>query len=590
MNLEFNIFSLTLLISGFIVAALSAIIINRLNDYVRWFAFTMLLVALWSMAYGLELASSSLEVMLFWIKVEYIGISFAPAAWLWFCFKYVGYEKWQTKTTFIGIFLIPIITYSLVLTNEFHNYYYSDTEMVLSGPFPLLKFTRGTWYFVHMFYFYLTLLFGNILLFIRFKNTDPVYRKQTYTIIAGGVIPWLVNLTYILGFSPFEYIDLTPYSFLILYIIIGIGLLKFDLFDIKPIARDKVIQAMTTGILVFDPQNRVIDFNPYMLRLLGRSENNFIGQSLDVVFEDYPEIVDTAYKQKKGELDLKMSFLDDKRDFHIDFIPLLDQKSIFSGLLLQFDDVTDDIVIRERLIHQTDELQKLNNLKDKLFSIISHDLKGPIFGIRELVKLTADGTISQEEFIDILPEVSKNMDSVSLLLENLLAWTSTQLRGEFVDKNRFDLTNLLKQEYALFEKIANEKNIVLEVKTEEDLYAFADKNMIDLVIRNLISNALKFSNRGDQVSLIAKKKNNQLMVKIADSGAGISKENLNKLNNGESFTTNGVRNETGTGLGLILVKDYIAKNGGSLQIKSELNVGSEFEFSLPIYKDELITN
>ncbi|GAB2609591.1 sensor histidine kinase [Belliella aquatica] len=590
MNLDFNIFSLTLLISGIIVTALSAIIIIRLSDYVRWFAFTMLLVSLWSVAYGFELASSTLEAMLFWIKIEYIGISFAPAVWLWFCLKYVGYEKWQNRSTFLAVFLIPIITYALVLTNEFHFFYYSDTEVVLSGPFPLLKFTKGIWYYVHTAYFYITLLIGNILLFTRFKNTESIYKKQTYTIIAGGVIPWLVNIMYIFGVRPFEYIDLTPYSFLILYIIIGIGLLKFDLFDIKPIARDKVIRAMTKGIIVVDPQNRVIDFNPSMLKILGRLNENLIGKSIGEIFEDYQEIINAAVQQQNGVLDLKISFSDEVRDFHIELIPLLDKQSIFSGLLLQFDDVTEEIEIREKLILQTEELQKLNNLKDKLFSIISHDLKGPILGIRELVKLTADGTISKEEFIDILPEVSKNMDSVSLLLENLLAWTSRQLRGEFVDKNRFDLSNLLKQQYALFEKLAKEKDIHLEVKTEEDLYAFADKNMIDLVIRNLISNALKFSSCGDQVSVIAKKRNNQLLVKIADSGAGISQENLDKLNNGESFTTAGARNETGTGLGLILVKDYIAKNGGELLIKSEVNIGSEFEFSLPIYKDELIIN
>lgn len=590
MNLDFNIFSLTLLISGVVVAALSAIIIIRLNDYVRWFAFTMLLVSLWSVAYGFELASSSLEAMLFWIKIEYIGISFAPAAWIWFCLKYVGYEKWQNQSSFLAIFLIPIITYLMVLTNEYHYFYYRDTEMVLSGPFPLLKFTKGIWYYVHMLYFYITLLIGNIILFTRFKNTDSIYKKQTYTIIAGGVIPWLVNIMYIFGVRPFEYIDLTPYSFLILYIIIGIGLLKFNLFDIKPIARDKVIRAMTKGIIVLDPRNRVIDFNPSMLKILGRLNKNLIGKNIGEIFKDYHEIMNAAVQQQNGVLDLKISFSDEIRDFHIELIPLLDKQSIFSGLLLQFDDVTEEIEIREKLILQTEELQKLNNLKDKLFSIISHDLKGPIFGIRELIKLTTDGTISHEEFIAILPEVSKNMDSVSLLLENLLAWTSTQLRGEFIDKNRFDLTNLLKQEYALFEKIANERNILLEVKTEQNLYAFADKNMIDLVIRNLISNALKFSNRGDQISLIAKQKDGHLIVNIKDSGAGISQENLDKLNKGESFTTAGVRNETGTGLGLILVRDYIVKNGGSLHIKSELNVGSEFEFSLPIYKEELITN
>ena len=93
MQLDFNIFSLTLLISGLLVAILSSVIIYRLNDYVRWFAITMLSVALWSIAYGFELASIRLEDMLFWIKIEYLGIAFAPGLWLWFCIKYVGLER-----------------------------------------------------------------------------------------------------------------------------------------------------------------------------------------------------------------------------------------------------------------------------------------------------------------------------------------------------------------------------------------------------------------------------------------------------------------------------------------------------------------
>ena len=222
-----------------------------------------------------------------------------------------------------------------------------------------------------------------------------------------------------------------------------------------------------------------------------------------------------------------------------------------------------------------------------MFSIISHDLKGPILGVRELIKLTADGTISQEEFTNILPEVSKNMDSVSLLLENLLAWTSTQLKGEYVDKKKFNLTKLINQQYLLFENLAKEKNIEFEIKVDNDLFVYADKHMIDLVIRNLISNSLKFSNNGDLIAIQATQKENEIEVKIIDTGAGIAQENLEKLEKGVSFTTTGLRNETGTGLGLILVRDYIEKNGGVLHIESELNQGSKFEFSLPLFREKV---
>ncbi|MFD2035259.1 histidine kinase N-terminal 7TM domain-containing protein [Belliella marina] len=581
MNLEFNVFSLTLLVSGFIVTVLSSIIIFRLNDYVKWFAFTMLFVSLWSLAYGFELASTTLEDMLFWIKIEYIGIAFVPGVWIWFCLKYAGLEKWLTKGVFIFLFLIPLVTYILVFTNHHHYLFYKNVDVSYSGPFPLLDITRGVWYYVHMVYFYITLAFGNLILFKRFKNTDPIFKNQTYIIIASGFLPWIINLMYLLGYRPFGHIDLTPYSFLFLYIIIGIGLLKFDLFDIKPIARDRVILAMTTGILVLDPKNRVIDFNPSMLRILGNPKTNLIGKSISSIFGDYEDILKSSYAQTKCSLDLKMYFSNSPKDFNLKVIPLLNKKSIFSGLMLQFDDVTEEKKIREKLIDQTHELLKLNNLKDKLFSIVSHDLKGPILGANELIKLTANGSISQEEFQNILPEVSKSMDSVSLLLENLLAWTSTQLKGEFVDKKRFNLSLLINQQYLLFENLAKEKNIKFEVKVEKDLYAFGDKHMIDLVIRNLISNALKFSGSGDHVAIYAVQKDNELEVKIMDTGSGISEENLKKLEDGVSFTTVGKSNETGTGLGLLLVKDYIKKHGGSLNIQSDPNQGSKFEILLP---------
>jgi signal transduction histidine kinase len=199
------------------------------------------------------------------------------------------------------------------------------------------------------------------------------------------------------------------------------------------------------------------------------------------------------------------------------------------------------------------------------------------------MRLTNEGFVSKEEFFNILPEANKNMDSVSILLENLLAWTSSQMKGEVVEKEEFNLENMIQEQFLLFDKSVKEKGMFLKkVKyTDGDILVYADKNMIDLAIRNLISNAIKFSGEGDTISVILKEKPESVYVRIKDTGAGIPPENLEKLRKKESISTLGKNKESGTGLGLLLVQDYIEKNGGTLYIQSSLNEGSEFSFYLP---------
>jgi signal transduction histidine kinase len=177
------------------------------------------------------------------------------------------------------------------------------------------------------------------------------------------------------------------------------------------------------------------------------------------------------------------------------------------------------------------------------------------------------------------------MDSVSVLLENLLAWTSSQLKGEMIEKSVFNLESLIQQQFSLFEKTASQKGIRLKMEKFGETDVYADKNMIDLTIRNLISNAMKFSGANDVISVIMKEKESEVYIKVKDTGAGIDPENLQKLRNKESITTLGKNKESGTGLGLLLVQEYIAKNGGKLYIQSFLNEGSDFSFYLPKFSE-----
>lgn len=581
--MELNIFSITLLVSGILVAGISSVIIYRMKDAVRWFAVTMLLVAIWALGYGLELMSETLEAMLFWVKIEYVGIALAPGTWIWFCLKYTGLEKWLNFKTALVVFAIPIITFLIILTNEFHHLHYKEVSVYDLGPFPLLEISIGPWYMVHTTFFYLSLLFGNILLLIKFKNADSIYRKQINLLIFAGVVPWFFNVIYLLGYRPFEHIDLTPYAFLFTYIFIGIALLRFELFNIKPIARDKVFELITKGILVFDPNEKVIDYNHAILKALKKPKDKLIGKSMGELFENKPELIAVIQKREICALELELDSDTNKSEFRIECVPILDKKDIFSGMMVLFENISAEKKTQRQLQYQADELIKTNSLKDKLFTIISHDLKGPILGVRELIRLTNEGVIGKDEFFKILPEVNKNMDSVSILLENLLAWTSSQLKGEVVEKQEFNLEELLQEQFKLFDKTVNEKGIFLKkVKySQGDIVVFADKNMIDLAIRNLISNAIKFSGLGDTISVILKEKPESVYIRIKDTGSGIPPENLDKLRRKESISTLGKNKESGTGLGLLLVQDYIEKNGGHLYIQSTLNEGSEFSFYLP---------
>lgn len=587
MEFILNPYSVALLVSGTLVALLSAFIAIKLGDSTRWIALTMLAVAIWGFFYSLELSSTTKERMLFYINFEYLGILTTPPFWMLFCMYYTGFRPRNKKLLFTLIFAIPIISYILVLTNDFHQLHYAATSVSNSGPFPVLEITIGPWYLVNVVYSYLTFVIGMVILWRRFRFADPLYKTQTRLIFVAGLIPILFNIFYQSGLiRPYANIDLTPYAFLLTYLIIAFAILKFNLFSIKPVALGKVMEALTKGVLVVDAKKIIVDFNPALLRFFKNPDKVKTGGFALELFSSHPPIQKLLKEGEKKLIEFSAEFGEEKRFYRVESIPLLEKGSSLSGTILLFENITEEINTKETLQKQKEELQQLNDLKDKYFSIISHDLKGPIFGVKELIHLTQSGLVTQEEFMEMMPEISKNMENVAILMENLLAWTSSQLRGEYIQLHSFDVFKVLVQQKNLLERIAIEKGIRIEMVELEEIFVYADRNMIELVVRNLINNAIKFSDINSKIKLTAHYEANQVKICVNDTGVGISEENLLKLNQGISFTTKGQSNESGTGLGLILVREYLQKNNGKLEIQSELGKGTRFCIYLPKSEDE----
>jgi signal transduction histidine kinase len=211
---------------------------------------------------------------------------------------------------------------------------------------------------------------------------------------------------------------------------------------------------------------------------------------------------------------------------------------------------------------QSNKLSEVNQLKDKLFSIIAHDLRSPFRSLIGLLNLADMGALTEEDFKHFLPELSKNVSYTSGLLDNLLYWAKSQMEEASIEPEIFDVQEIADNKIGLFEKQAMAKNIVLENKINSKVSVFADKNMVDLVLRNLMANAVKFCNIHGKITIAATQKSEFLIVSVTDTGNGISSENMEKLFGNQTFTTRGTSNEKGTGLGLMLCKEFVEKNGG----------------------------
>jgi signal transduction histidine kinase len=254
---------------------------------------------------------------------------------------------------------------------------------------------------------------------------------------------------------------------------------------------------------------------------------------------------------------------------------VLQQKN--TQIQLQADKIKENAALLEK---QTKELTELNALKNKMFGIISHDLKAPMHAIRNLFNDVEQKKISPTQLKKLMPEVVNDLNYTVGLMDNLLQWVKTQMQSEVVYLQKIDIGQLLEETVQLVRLQAERKKIKIEIKAQEGIYGIMDREMINLVVRNLLSNAIKFTPENGTISAGVNANRSLIEVYIQDSGTGISHEALQKIRGNDFYTTKGTANEAGTGLGLMLCKEYLHRNESKLLIESNLGKGSIFSFTL----------
>lgn len=357
----------------------------------------------------------------------------------------------------------------------------------------------------------------------------------------------------------------------------------------------RVVENSLSGMYFYylNQRNQLIltGSNPMADKILNISHDLLIGKTIE---EAFPKLADTdiplLYKSiAKGETRAKEFEIEYEHENVSGFFNVQVFQTETNKITVQFADISERKKTELLLEKQTAELQKINSTKDKFFSIIAHDLKSPfnaIIGFSDLL-LTNLNYLDEETLVKGLKTIESASTQAYKLLENLLLWAQNQTGHKHFNPERLHLKRQIAESVSLIENTAINKEIQLNVNIKSNYYVKADKNMLDTILRNLISNSIKFSVRGSKVSITAIDLNDEVHISVSDNGTGIPPEKISAIFEMDKRTnTVGTEKEQGTGLGLVLCKDFIDRLGGKIWVKSIPNNGSTFTFSLPLQQIE----
>ncbi len=247
-----------------------------------------------------------------------------------------------------------------------------------------------------------------------------------------------------------------------------------------------------------------------------------------------------------------------------------------------------EVVAKNDVIeNQSRNLDELNQLKDRLLAIIGHDLKSPLANVRNTMDLFEQGYFSAEEVQMLMKDMSPAMEGAELTLSNLVEWAGSQLQGNQKTTTVVDLHAIAGETGQIFKHPLAQKNIDLDIEIQEGQAVLADANHVKTILRNLINNAIKFTEPDGKIILSAEKRGSRLMINVKDNGRGMTAEEAAKLFSTQThFTKPGTKGEKGTGIGLLLCRQLAELNGGEIGVRSEPGEGSTFYFTLPVAEVE----
>lgn len=576
-----------------IVAAISVVLAyiawrHRSAPGARPLAVLMLAVGGWACAYALSLAGSTLSAQLFWANVTYLGIVLVPAAWLLLALEYTGHERWLTRRKLALLGIMPLLTILVVWTDSMHHFFRSAASLDSGGQFAVLDVRLGPAFWVHTAYSYLLLGLGSFLLIRGVIGSPHLYRGQAATMLTGALIPWVGNAFYLAGGNLLRALDLTPFAFVLTGAVISIGLFRFRLLDIVPVARKNLIESMSDGVMVLDAKYRIVDINPAACQIIGLTAREVVGQLAGQVLTQHPDLVERYRDVTATHAEVALGRGDAQRYFDLRISPLHDRAGRLTGRLIVLRDITERTHAEQELYQAKEKAEAASQAKTAFLRNMSHELRTPltaILGYTELINQEARDLGLTELVVDTEHIQAAGTQLLSLI-SDLLDLSRIEAGQMQLAPETFAVAPLLDGVVSTIQPLAMQNANTLKLVCDGDLGVMhSDKTKVRQVLLNLLGNAAKFTERGHIVLMARREVSDHadfVNFRITDTGIGMSPEQMSHLfqvfYQGDVTTA---RKYGGTGLGLALSRHFCQMMGGEISVESQPGVGSIFTVSLP---------
>jgi signal transduction histidine kinase len=581
MNFIFTIYSALFLVVS-MISFFGAFLAwqRRSVNCAKELALLMIASGFWAFWIIFETASQSVDLKIFWSKLEYFGAVSAPVLYFIFVLRFTGKGRFISTKNILLLFIIPVVTLLFALTNGQHYLIWSGFSSI-SEKTNIMEYYHGIWFWIgYLAYNYILFILSTYFLFYFIFYQKKVFRAQGFIIFFAGLCPWIASIFYLFGISPVSGIDLPPISIILSGSLFAFAILSTPFLDLVPVARERLVEVLPEGILVLDGQNRIIDINESALSFLGIRNKNIIGIRAESSDASVLLLLNAVLDHETiKEIDIKNN--DEISTYRITKQTILSHPN---SRLVVIHNITERKLLELKISNQNQELSKLNSDKDRFMSIIAHDLKSPFCSLLGFSELLSEN-IHKYDFTDIessAKSIHKSAQTIFNLLEDILLWAKSKSGKIAYEPEEVNFNQICLKVLEILSPVAIAKDISINCPSSFELKIFADVNMLKTILRNLVSNAIKFTNPGGQISIYAEQSGSDVTVVVSDNGTGMGPEALARLFDiSQATSTAGTANETGTGLGLFLCKDYVEKHKGKIWVNSEPDKGTTFCFSLP---------
>ncbi|MBN1926250.1 MAG: hypothetical protein JW798_10465 [Prolixibacteraceae bacterium] len=573
-----DIISFLNLVSAIIAISLAFIIFrSRRKGYHITLAALFLSGAWWNLSMFFESFSTHVSGHIFWNVVAYPGILCAPVLLFLFLYEYTHFNKSIPRWLVFLLFVIPLVSSIIVALPGWRQLVWKEITLNQTPFGDIAHFEHGWWYYIEAYYSYALIVIAIFFLIRGLSLFSKKYSTQVVIILGSSIIPLIINVIYSLNSDYFYGLDLTPIAFMITSFLFYIAISTHKLLRITPIAWNVVFENIQEGVIVL-VEDTIVGMNSSAMKIFNSiGYKNLEGASASESFKNWHTFNDFLSNSKTNEMDylpvgdcfFKIT-KDDIKNSH----------QTKTGEVLIFHDIT-DIVKKEREIKKINkQLHEANETKDLLFKIISHDLKGSVGNINSLLEyFWTENTTPNKKEMDALYSTSSNL---SYLTENLLFWANSQQNKILLFPANHFIWNTVSVVIESLRYQALSKGITIINNCQKNIEAYYDEPSIEIVIRNLISNSIKFSHTNGEIKIYLTQSPGKVSIHVADKGVGLSEETCEKIQNNIAVKSMpGTGNEKGTGIGFPLCRRLVKANNGDLLIESKLNLGTTVSIILP---------